>query len=66
MAEITWYKEGRMLSPGTEDTSRVKKLSNGNLFISQIQRSDEGVYKCVAVNRLGKAESQGNLTVLGK
>ncbi len=63
-AEIIWLKDGRQLSVGEESGSRLQKLPNGNLRISNLRQSDGGTYTCKAVNQLGEAESSGNLTIL--
>lgn len=36
------------------------------LLISHVQRSDEGVYKCIARNKFGRAECQAAMTVSGE
>ncbi|ELT90327.1 hypothetical protein CAPTEDRAFT_180331 [Capitella teleta] len=64
--EIIWYKNGVPLNPGSGENDRVQQLPNGNVFISNVQQSDQGVYKCHVSNSYGEAETVGNLTVLSK
>ncbi|XP_049688139.1 hemicentin-2 [Accipiter gentilis] len=59
-AEITWYKDGRILRLGEEVTvtpgSRVLQLP-------RLQLSSSGTYTCVALNVAGRAEKRFILTV---
>jgi len=64
--DIVWFKNGALLNPGIDESSRVRKMPNGNLFMHNILSSDGGTYRCDVSNALGKASTQGNLTVLGK
>ncbi|XP_048878465.1 contactin-2 [Brienomyrus brachyistius] len=53
-------------SRGTElltNNSRVTVTPDGNLWITNISRADEGKYTCFAENYLGKANSTGHLSV---
>ncbi|KAJ8265111.1 hypothetical protein COCON_G00142100 [Conger conger] len=53
-------------SRGTElltNSSRVTVTPEGNLWITNISRADEGRYTCFAENYLGKANSTGILSV---
>ncbi|KAG5838913.1 hypothetical protein ANANG_G00228720 [Anguilla anguilla] len=53
-------------SRGTElltNSSRVTVTPEGNLWITNISRADEGKYTCFAENYLGKANSTGVLSV---
>ncbi|KAJ8377690.1 hypothetical protein AAFF_G00254710 [Aldrovandia affinis] len=53
-------------SRGTElltNSSRVRVTPDGNLWITNISRADEGKYTCFAENYLGKANSTGILSV---
>ncbi|XP_046880541.1 contactin-2 [Hypomesus transpacificus] len=53
-------------SRGTElltNSSRVTVTPNGQLWIHNISRADEGKYTCFAENYLGKANSTGHLSV---
>uniref|UniRef100_A0A3B3SAU9 Ig-like domain-containing protein n=1 Tax=Paramormyrops kingsleyae TaxID=1676925 RepID=A0A3B3SAU9_9TELE len=55
-------------SRGTElltNNSRVTVTPDGNLWITNISRADEGKYTCFAENYLGKANSTGHLSVRG-
>ncbi|XP_055921707.1 vascular endothelial growth factor receptor 1-like isoform X2 [Eupeodes corollae] len=59
-ASITWYKDDEKLNAGKnvlilEDNSVLK--------IPYIKPNDEGLYKCVASNRLGDAESSSQVKI---
>lgn len=56
--------EWLLLTIGAGGHRRI--LTNGNLMISPVSRDDEGVYTCVASNKMGMDESQGRLIVLRK
>ncbi len=62
----TWEKNGQDLSGTIGTGGRMTQLPNGNLYITDLQNSDEGEYTCVATNMFGSAESTGQLKVLGK
>ena len=38
---IVWYKDDGLLNPGDGEQDRVRKMPNGNLFISSVQVSDK-------------------------
>ncbi|XP_046563536.1 contactin-like [Haliotis rubra] len=60
-----WAKDGIGLNlPDGSTTARVRKLKNGNLFISPAQLSDSGHYDCTAENVYGSATSSGQLTII--
>ncbi|ESO05253.1 hypothetical protein HELRODRAFT_185513 [Helobdella robusta] len=63
-ANKEWFKDGMALNPGTDPTSRIRMLPNGNLFIRQISSEDKGNYSCTAQNSYGTASSSGRLLVL--
>ena len=63
-AQKTWLKDNRRLDPSTNENDRVHRLQNGNLRLTGLRSSDEGVYKCEAVNSEGEASSEGTLSVL--
>jgi hypothetical protein len=66
VAEISWIKNGGNLALREGDATsgdRVRKLSNGNLFITNINLGDSARYTCVAHNANGEASSSGVLTV---
>lgn len=48
---IQWYQNDIAVGNG----GRFRVLQNGNLIITNVVKSDEGVYKCDASNRLGRA-----------
>uniref|UniRef100_A0A670Z288 Ig-like domain-containing protein n=1 Tax=Pseudonaja textilis TaxID=8673 RepID=A0A670Z288_PSETE len=60
---IEWYRNGKYVKPSKEDaTSQPTLLPDGSLFFLRLSqekgKSDEGVYHCLARNRLGKAMSK--------
>ena len=46
--------------------SRFSKNAAGSLEITNIKKSDAGLYKCIATNKLGSDERVGELKVNGK
>lgn len=48
-----WYKNGDLIGSGGKYTI----YKNGNLFIEQANREDEGQYRCVAENEYGTGDS---------
>ncbi|RWS25572.1 titin-like isoform X1, partial [Leptotrombidium deliense] len=59
--KIEWYKDGQLL----QASSRITTFSNFGyvaLTIKSIDNRDDGVYKCVAKNSLGSAETSARLT----
>lgn len=45
---------------------RDQKIGHYELLISHVKKEDEGVYKCVARNRFGKAECDAQMSVSGE
>lgn len=61
----SWSKNGMDLNlPENDETSRVRKLANGNLYISDVQMMDAGTYTCVATNEFGMDSSSGQFRVV--
>lgn len=49
---------------GDSQTTRWKKIQqDGSLLVVNTDVHDQGIYKCVAINGLGKDEKEVNLTV---
>ena len=63
--EVYWKKLNTTLDVVTFDP-RFTKTSTGSLEIRDIKKSDEGIYVCVAKNKLGSDEAAGELKVNGK
>jgi len=57
---ITWTKDGSIIVD-----QRVTVLANGSLYISRVQDSDAGVYKCFVFSQLGNGTTSGRLIVQG-
>lgn len=60
---ITFYKNNQPLSVSSVSGHFISSPS-GELTITNVQKSDEGIYKCEATNELGTASSTTNLTVI--
>ncbi|KAG7477733.1 hypothetical protein MATL_G00072750 [Megalops atlanticus] len=58
-ATLFWSRGTELLT----NSSRVTVTPDGNLWITNISRADEGKYTCFAENYLGKANSTGYLSV---
>ena len=60
------FRNGVSLNlPDVDDgMSRVRKLANGNLYISDVQGQDTGTYGCTATNTYGTDTSFGQLKVV--
>ncbi|XP_054625630.1 contactin-4-like isoform X2 [Dunckerocampus dactyliophorus] len=56
---ISWRKGKEAL----RESHRVTVLDNGSLRISNVSKSDDGLYTCVARNQFGVASSGGSLLV---
>ena len=41
-------------------------LRNDSLILLHVQKSDDGIYKCIARNEVGASSSEATLTVLGR
>jgi hypothetical protein len=55
---ITWYKGTQeLISNPFNENGRYKIAESGALEISAVQKSDTGVYKCVATNGYGRTTS---------
>ncbi|XP_010176901.1 PREDICTED: hemicentin-2, partial [Mesitornis unicolor] len=59
-AEISWYKDGRVLQPSEEVTVTP---GSGVLQIPHLQLSSSGIYTCVALNAAGRDEKSFILSV---
>ncbi|XP_041428649.1 vascular endothelial growth factor receptor kdr-like isoform X2 [Xenopus laevis] len=57
---ITWLKNGYVIKPA----SGIMQY-NSTLVIERVKKEDEGVYKCEAVNELGKVSTSAFVTVHG-
>ena len=65
--EYTWTRNGVRLNLQSDDgMSRVRKLGNGNLFITEAQYGDAGLYGCTATNQFGSDTSFGELKIIRK
>lgn len=66
--DVRWLKNGARVA----ENDRVYLLSNGSLYISEVEsrrgdKSDEGLYQCLAQNKYGAILSQrARLTIASK
>lgn len=66
--DVRWLKNGAKVA----ESDRVYLLSNGSLYISEVEsrrgdKSDEGLYQCLAQNKYGAILSQrARLTIASK
>uniref|UniRef100_A0A8C6MCG0 Contactin 3a, tandem duplicate 1 n=1 Tax=Nothobranchius furzeri TaxID=105023 RepID=A0A8C6MCG0_NOTFU len=58
-ASISWWRGGNLL----KDSERQTTMEDGTLHITNISKSDEGRYTCVARNHFGVSSSSGTLVV---
>ena len=61
--QYSYYKDGRYVNITTTNTTKYKERSNGDLNLYDIQQSDEGVYRCLAVNIFGESSKVINIFV---
>lgn len=62
---VYWKKLNTTLDVISMD-SRFSKNAAGSLEITNVKKSDAGLYKCIATNKLGSDERVGELKVTGK
>ncbi|XP_017782397.1 PREDICTED: fasciclin-2 isoform X2 [Nicrophorus vespilloides] len=63
--EYTWIKEKTRENLATTDRFDVKK-NTGLLIINKVEYNDNSVYKCIAENQAGRAETTVKINVLIK
>ncbi|XP_020713104.1 vascular endothelial growth factor receptor 1 isoform X2 [Ceratitis capitata] len=59
-AEVHWYKDDNELS---NNSSVAIEEEGSKLFIQYLKPEHEGVFKCVAINRLGSTESSTSVKI---
>ena len=63
---VFWEFKGRGLMFPMQDYGRLFITQNGQLKIREVEKSDEGVYRCSAVSQgLGGSSAEARLTVKG-
>ena len=62
---LTWLKGGKEIKPDDKKYSvvPVDKDGNAKLIIKDIAEDDQGLYSCVAKNKVGTNQTEGNLKV---
>lgn len=60
--KITWYKDEKQISPHVNNT-RILLNENNSVLTIHLSESDEGIYKCVAENRVGLVSRETKLKV---
>uniref|UniRef100_A0A8B9QJU2 Ig-like domain-containing protein n=1 Tax=Apteryx owenii TaxID=8824 RepID=A0A8B9QJU2_APTOW len=66
---VTWYRDGQPVGTSRDDAGSPRMLLPGGslVFLRLKQGTDEGIYTCVATNRLGTATSRNaTVSVAGK
>ena len=61
---ITWYKDGRPLSAVGGEVTLLRR--GAVLEVGRARMTDAGLYRCVAVNLAGSAETSHRLLVHGE
>ena len=64
VASVTWYKDSKELRAGRK-LSMSYVDSEASLVIKDAGLADAGTYSCEAVNKLGRVQTDGILTVQG-
>lgn len=64
--KIAWYKDGNVISPGSNDSRVSLKENNTLLDIHFTKDEDEGSYKCVGTNRIGSVSRETKLKITSK
>ncbi|KAF7207025.1 matrix-remodeling-associated protein 5 [Nothobranchius furzeri] len=62
--EINWIPPSNTIVSFQTNSSKVVVYPNGTLYIPQIQVSDSGYYRCVAINQHGVATQNKKVTVV--
>lgn len=65
-AEINWILPSSNIVSFRANSSRAVVYSNGSLYIPQSQISDNGFYKCIAINQHGVDTLASKVTVMGR
>lgn len=61
--DVKWYRNKSLLEPN--ERIRIERVGNVcSLEISNMQKADEGVYMCHAVNIIGEAKSFSNVDIV--
>ena len=60
-AKFDWYKDGRAIKRQT-----IESFNRSKMKLLNVRKVDEGVYKCIASNILGKQEKVIEIKLKGK
>ena len=61
--QITWYKDAQAIEADDKITITTDQVT---LVIESVQRSDWGMYQCMATNQREEAEASAQLSLGGK
>lgn len=64
-AEIQWYHNGQKLLPWSSKVTALQEYNLYMLIVPKVTPDDAGTYMCRAISEHGKAESVGNVDVVG-
>ncbi|XP_028403305.1 fibroblast growth factor receptor-like 1 [Dendronephthya gigantea] len=64
--QMTWYKDGEVISIRRKSRFRMRNGVTSMLRIKNVRIRDAGIYQCVARNKYGTESKQLNLTVTGQ
>ena len=57
--KVNWHKDGQLVQLG----NRITMASNGTLLIEDLQKSDAGMYTCIASSESGNTSWSAALTI---
>lgn len=64
-AKTRWFKDAKEVYSGRKYTMDYTG-NNASLTIAETELSDSATYRCEADNKVGRVETKGELTVMGK
>ncbi|KAL1518226.1 hypothetical protein ABEB36_001883 [Hypothenemus hampei] len=64
--DISFFKDGKKISETDKRMQIIREHSDKGFYelvIPEVQRSDAGIYKCVATNKFGECSSEATVTI---